>query len=232
MHHRFAIVPAGGSGTRFGGQRPKQFTVLAGQALVAHALDVLSRHRAVDAVFVAMSPEYSQALPWHQWGARVQPLPCAGATRSQTVLNALDHLSPQVSKDDWILVHDAARPCLSDEALTRLMDTVGDDEVGGLLAVPVADTLKRGDKYARVVQTVDREGLWAAQTPQMFRFGLLRRALQGFPTATDEASAIENLGHSPLLVMGETSNIKVTYPTDLALAEWILSRRHEAKGTS
>jgi 2-C-methyl-D-erythritol 4-phosphate cytidylyltransferase len=129
---------------------------------------------------------------------------------------------------DWVLVHDAARPCLTVALVEKLIAEVGDDDAGGLLAVPVADTLKRAHEGRRVLQTVPRDDLWQAQTPQMFRHRLLLDALDFAPKVTDEASAIETLGLSPRLVAADISNLKVTYPLDLQLAEWILQNRDAA----
>jgi 2-C-methyl-D-erythritol 4-phosphate cytidylyltransferase len=131
----------------------------------------------------------------------------------------------ELELDDWVLVHDAARPCLTSLQLSHLLDEVRHDEVGGLLAVPVADTLKRGDAMHRVEYTESRVGLWQAQTPQMFRTGLLMQALEVAPSVTDDASAIEALGLFPKLVSGDASNFKVTYPQDVKLAELILSQQ-------
>ena len=231
MSRRFAIVPAGGSGSRFGTPSPKQFTLLRGQPLLVHTIAALLAPGAVEHVFVALSPEHQQShtsINWALLGARVTPLWCAGETRAITVQNALHAIQDQLHAMDWVLVHDGARPCLPPIALQRLMATVGEDAVGGLLAVPVADTLKHQDGAGRVARTVDRTGLWAAQTPQMFRYGLLCQALQDNPLATDEASAVEALGHHPLLVMGEASNLKVTTPADLKWAEYILAARESA----
>ena len=133
----------------------------------------------------------------------------------------------QVADDDWVMVHDAARACLTPTHVAKLITEVGGDPVGGLLAVPVADTLKRAQGGQRVAATVPREGLWQAQTPQMFRFGLLLEALEFAPVVTDEASAIEALGLHPKLVAADATNLKVTYPLDLQLAEWILANRKE-----
>ncbi|HEY5309784.1 MAG TPA: 2-C-methyl-D-erythritol 4-phosphate cytidylyltransferase, partial [Casimicrobiaceae bacterium] len=158
----------------------------------------------------------------------VTVLRCGGPTRSDTVRNALQALAATCRDDDWILVHDAARPCVPRDALARLVAHLDSDAVGGLLAVPVADTLKRGDgdvDTPRVVRTESRAALWQAQTPQMFRFGVLMRAL-AHPAAsecTDEAQAVEALGLSPLLVRGSHANLKVTFPDDLGLAAAILA---------
>ncbi len=153
-------------------------------------------------------------------------LECGGETRAESVLNGLKAAqgASSINDDDWVLVHDAARPCLSATQLDKLMDELANDEVGGLLAVPVADTLKRSDTSSRVERTESRENLWQAQTPQMFRYKLLMEALSmtGGVTMTDDAGAIEALGLHPKLVLSDARNLKVTYPQDLALAELIL----------
>jgi len=142
------------------------------------------------------------------------------------VRNAIDHLGPRMQPTDWVLVHDAARPCIPKELVEQFLDEIGDDPVGGLLAMPLADTLKSADENQRVATTIPRLNLWRAQTPQMFRAGLLRRGLEARPDATDEAQAVEAVGHSaPRLVQGENSNIKVTFAEDLSLAEMILKRQ-------
>jgi 2-C-methyl-D-erythritol 4-phosphate cytidylyltransferase len=167
----------------------------------------------------------------------VAALHCGGATRAETVANALAALAARSDDDDWILVHDAARPCIPADALQRLATELADDAVGGLLAVPVADTLKREDRAtpARVLRTEDRAGLWQAQTPQMFRYGVLRAALAlpGALRATDEAAAVESLAATgacapPWLIMGSALNIKITYATDLALAAAILALQEQS----
>jgi 2-C-methyl-D-erythritol 4-phosphate cytidylyltransferase len=155
-------------------------------------------------------------------------LRCGGETRAQSVLNGLEALSADTTDDTWVLVHDAARPCLPREALARLIDAVQLDAVGGLLAVPVADTLKRADVDGRVAITEPRAGLWQAQTPQMFPYGLLKRALLAAGAdITDEASAIEKLGLSPLLVEADSRNLKITRPRDLQLASLILEHLND-----
>jgi 2-C-methyl-D-erythritol 4-phosphate cytidylyltransferase len=150
---------------------------------------------------------------------------CGGATRADSVLNGLRAITEESRADDWILVHDAARPCLASWHIDKLIESVAKDTVGGLLALPVADTLKRADSQQRVSATVPREQLWQAQTPQMFRYLVLRRALEDVRNVTDEASAIEAMGLKPKLVAGDPTNLKVTYPLDLHLAGWILANR-------
>jgi 2-C-methyl-D-erythritol 4-phosphate cytidylyltransferase len=155
----------------------------------------------------------------------LQTLFCGGEKRSDTVLNGL--IASELEPDDWVLVHDAARPCLNQAHLTRLIAELRDDAVGGILAVPVADTLKLADDKGRIARTEERAGLWQAQTPQMFRAGLLTQALQASPQVTDEAAAIEALGLHPKLVLGEPTNFKVTYPQDMLLAELLLTQQEK-----
>jgi 2-C-methyl-D-erythritol 4-phosphate cytidylyltransferase len=226
MARHFALVPAAGTGTRFAAATPKQYLPLAGHSLLWHAVAALLAHPAIGRVAVVLHPDdrLFDQQPWGQMGRRVTALRCGGATRAETVRNGLAALRDDLNDDDWVLVHDAARPCLTMDLLRRLIDTLEGDGVGGLLAVPVADTLKRSDAEQRVVRTEPREGLWRAQTPQMFRYALLARALDSadLTAVTDEASAIEALGLSPRLVLGSERNVKVTYPEDLALAELLL----------
>lgn len=212
-----AVVPAAGGGSRLGAALPKQYLDLAGDCMLHRSIDALLLEPRLAEVLVVVSPDDPRRPPAGRFDARVRFAPVGGATRADSVAAGLEHL--RAGDDDWVLVHDAARPGLSADALARLIDTVGDDAVGGLLALPVADTLKRGDAGGRVAATIDRATLWAAQTPQMFRVALLRRALAGQRAGvTDEASAVERLGLRPLLVRGEPANFKVTLAEDLALA--------------
>jgi 2-C-methyl-D-erythritol 4-phosphate cytidylyltransferase len=224
MDRMFALVPAAGSGSRMGGEQPKQYLPLAGQTLIHHSLRALLRAPRIERVFVVLEADDTRwdGHEWSAFGERLLPLRCGGATRAESVRNGLA-AAPGVTDEDWVLVHDAARPCLPGEALERLIATLARDAVGGLLALRAADTLKRGDADDRVVETVERRHIWQAQTPQMFRRGPLLRALDRAGAAvTDEASAVEALGLRPRLVEGDPRNIKVTYPRDLALAELIL----------
>jgi len=220
-----ALVPAAGSGSRMGSATPKQYLELLGQPLMWHALNTLTSHPSIDRVAVVISPgdEWFDSFEWKL--PKLDVLRVGGASRAESVRNGLAAL--QAAQDDWVLVHDAARCGLSHAALDRLMSELKDDPVGGLLALPVPDTVKRADAAQRVAETVPRDGLWLAQTPQMFRAGLLVQALKDAPLAeiTDEASAIERLGHASRLVEGEAFNFKVTYPRDVALAEAVLTAR-------
>jgi len=226
----WAVIPAAGVGRRFGADVPKQYLAAAGRPLLAHVLDLFLAAPAVSAIVLATAPEderWRDLLP----ASPSRPVVRApgGGTRAGSVLAALDAVAGDAAPDDWALVHDAARPCLSRADLERLIDALSNDAVGGLLATPVVDTLKRSDDSDRVTGTAERGGLWRALTPQMFRFALLRDALRealaaGFEI-TDEASAMERAGHRPRLVAGGAENIKVTRPEDLALAEIILRGR-------
>ncbi len=215
-----------------GGGCPKQYLPLAGKPLLRHTLGVLAAVPAIARVFVILAPDdtHWDDFDWRDLEPRLSILLCGGATRAESVTRGLRAMREQVGADDWILVHDAARACLTRAHVEKLIAEVGNDPVGGLLAVPVADTLKRAQELSsdgiRVVATVPREGLWQAQTPQMFRYGLLAEALEYAQTVTDEASAIEALGLRPRLVAADATNLKVTYPLDLQLAEWILQNRN------
>ncbi|NMG03568.1 2-C-methyl-D-erythritol 4-phosphate cytidylyltransferase [Azoarcus taiwanensis] len=226
---RFALVPAAGIGSRMGGERPKQYLTLLGRPLIQHSLSVLCATPLIDKVFVVLSVADREwgRYDWSTLGPKLTPLFCGGASRADSVLGGLRAISNQTEQSDWVLVHDAARPCLAPWHVEKLVREVANEEVGGLLAVPVADTLKLADVQQHVIRTVPRDSLWQAQTPQMFRYVMLRRALEAAREVTDEASAIEAAGLHPRLVQGDATNLKVTYPLDLHLAEWILRNREE-----
>lgn len=225
-----ALVPAAGAGSRMQSDCPKQYLPLHGEPLIAHALRALARETRIAQIVVVVSPDdaHWESYDWSEWQGRLRVLRCGGEVRAQSVLHGLEALRADTADDTWVLVHDAARPCLPREALARLIDAVQQDDVGGLLAVPVADTLKRADSNGRAVATQPRAGLWQAQTPQMFRYGLLKRALLAAgANITDDASAIERLGLSPLLVEADSRNLKVTLPRDLQLASLILEHLND-----
>jgi 2-C-methyl-D-erythritol 4-phosphate cytidylyltransferase len=226
MSEFHALVPAAGSGSRMGSELPKQYLDLAGRPMIYHALTTLCASTDISAVFVVLAPddEHFRRFDWSHCGDKLEPLYCGGATRAESVMNGL--MAAELAPDEWVLVHDAARPCLSDAQLAKLIAEVRDDAVGGILAVPVADTLKRADAMQRIAHTEDRNGLWQAQTPQMFRTELLLQALNQARDVTDEASAIEALGLHPRLVESESANFKVTYPQDIKLAELLLSQKN------
>ena len=223
-----ALVPAAGTGTRFGDSLPKQYLDIDGHPMIFHTLKALSRVSRIDAIIVVLSPDdnHWQNYPadWLLVGGKLSTAMVGGNSRGQTITNGLNAIAGSANMDanDWIMVHDAARPCIRAELIEQFIDELENDRVGGLLALPLADTIKRDDGNLRVEKTLPRESLWRAQTPQMFRFGLLKGALAGCPEATDEAQAIEVLGHQPKLVMGDSANLKVTYAHDMKLARMIL----------
>ena len=209
-----------------GAAEPKQYLEIAGRPLIHYALRAIAAHPGIERVFVVLAQGDARfaSYDWREFAAKLQPLYCGGETRAASVLNGLLAARETLNAADWVLVHDAVRPCLGRPELDRLFAALAQDETGGLLAVPVSDTLKRADREARVAHTEPRDNLWVAQTPQMFRYRLLLEALRGADPdlATDEARAVEGLGLKPKLVMGDARNIKVTYPEDLALADLIL----------
>ncbi|HKA44874.1 MAG TPA: 2-C-methyl-D-erythritol 4-phosphate cytidylyltransferase [Burkholderiales bacterium] len=205
---------------------PKQYLEIAARPLLYYALRAIVRHPRIERVFVVLAPGdiHFAHYDWGECGAKLAPLYCGGATRAATVLNGLLATHDVIGVSDWVMVHDAVRPCLDPVALDRLFAEVAEDDAGGLLAVPVRDTLKRANRESRVASTELRDDLWLAQTPQMFRYRVLLEGLRAADatSVTDDARAIEALGLKPKLVMGDARNIKVTYPDDLLLAEAIL----------
>jgi 2-C-methyl-D-erythritol 4-phosphate cytidylyltransferase len=232
----FALVPCAGSGARSGATGPKQYEPVAGRALVLWTLEALARVRELDGTLVVLSPGDTQFEALQAEGDAEAAGACwiakvGGATRADSVQAGLQALSERgAHDDDWVLVHDAARCLVHPESIRRLIETCRDDAVGGILALPLPDTLKRADAADRVAATVPRDAMWAAQTPQMFRLRVLRDALRAGLARTDlaitdEASAIEAAGLAPRLVRGDFENIKVTWPEDFALAERLLRGR-------
>jgi 2-C-methyl-D-erythritol 4-phosphate cytidylyltransferase len=222
------LIPAGGVGLRAGAGGPKQYALLAGEPMLAHTLRAVARVAGLSTVLLCVAAEDPQAAGLHLdvVEPRLVIAPCAGAQRADTVGNGLRTLLNRGARlSDWVLVHDAAR-CLVDSAdVERLIAACRTDAVGGLLAQPLADTLKTA-REGRSLETLSRADKWLAQTPQMFRIGVLLDALNACGGAvTDEASAIESLGLEPLLVEARSPNFKVTYPQDMALAEALLHAR-------
>jgi 2-C-methyl-D-erythritol 4-phosphate cytidylyltransferase len=219
----YALVPCAGTGSRAGTPGPKQYERIAGQPMVWHTLAAFAAVKRIARTVVVVAPGdgFFERNP-----TSALVVPCGGATRAASVANGLYELTRVgATHQDWVLVHDAARCLITPELVDSLIDACAEDEVGGLLAHKLPDTLKR-EEGGRVAQTLDREDKWLAQTPQMFRIGLLMQALERANNhVTDEASAIEALGHRPLLVPGGTQNFKVTYPDDFALAEAVLKGR-------
>jgi 2-C-methyl-D-erythritol 4-phosphate cytidylyltransferase len=223
----FALIPAAGVGARMAASGPKQYLKIGGKPMLRHAIDAFLFSELIAHTYVVVSaddPVIDSVVPSHG----VTVLRCGGATRMESVRNGLAALAPTLRENDWVLVHDAARPGLDEALIEKLITTTGAHPVGGLLALPVVDTVKRS--IAGELGTVSREGLWLAQTPQMFRYKLLRDALAFASDSardpnqvTDDASAVEALGLSPKLVEGHPRNMKVTLPSDVRIAEMYLA---------
>ena len=223
----FALIPAAGVGVRMAASGPKQYLKIGGKPMLRHAIDAFLFSELIAHTYVVVSPDdpiIDSVVPSHG----VTVLRCGGDTRMESVRNGLAALAPTLREDDWVLVHDAARPGLDDALIEKLITQTGEHPVGGLLALPVVDTVKRS--IGGELGTVSREGLWLAQTPQMFRYKLLREALAFASDAardpkhvTDDASAVEALGLSPKLVEGHPRNMKVTLPSDIRIAEMYLA---------
>lgn len=223
-----AIIPAAGHGARMGADVPKQYLQLHGMPLIQHCIQTFEQSSHIDSVHVVLSADDTH---WHDAGVvfseKTYVHTCGGATRAETVRNGLLAMQSVAAADDWVLVHDAARPGLNQPLLNALIARLCDDKVGGLLAMPLADTLKQADVMQRAQKTIPREQLWQAQTPQMFKLGMLTNALGQFHAQfhsqpTDEAQAIEAMGLQPVLVPGALRNLKVTYPQDLAVVGALL----------
>ena len=228
MSKHWLLLAAAGNGSRMSAERPKQYLPLLGRTVIEHSLDKLMGVPAIAGgiVVLAADDRYWPTLAYRSdkplW------LTAGGSERCQSVYNGLSALAPRAKPDDWVVVHDAARPCIRQSDIEQLFTTLLDDPVGGLLAVPVKDTLKRADRELRVSETENRDQLWQAQTPQVFRLQILQDALsiglrQG-KIVTDEAAAIEDIGLSPRLVQGHYDNIKITTPEDLILAEFYMNQ--------
>ncbi len=229
MSPRFwAVVPAAGVGKRMGAAIPKQYLDIAGQTVLHHTLERLLAVDILSGVYVALGAEdgYWPDVPLARH-PRIHVAP-GGRERADSVYSALITMAPQVDEDDWVLVHDAARPCLTGQDVIKLIDTLRNDPVGGILALPVSDTLKTVSD-GLITGTPDRSHVWRALTPQMFRYGLLRRSLEQAAErqllVTDEASAIELAGHQPRIVEGRSDNLKITRPEDVSLAAFYLERQ-------
>ena len=224
----WAIVPAAGRGQRFGSGTPKQYQQILGLTIIEHSLKALLGHPEIDGVMVALAPDDPFWAGWREMEGKPIYTCQGGVERADSVLAALQALPATIDEDQFVLVHDAARPCLRGIDLSRLMAIGQADPIGAILAAPVRDTIKRANEDGRSSMTEPRDPLWRALTPQMFRRGGLTRALQAAmrvgAKVTDEAQAMERLGLKPKLVEGSEDNIKVTTPADLALAEFILRR--------
>ncbi len=225
----WAVVPAAGSGTRMQSAVPKQYLTLAGKTVIEHALSRLLTHSRIDGVMVALAPDDERWCAL-EFATNKPLLTTSGAgERCSSVLNALDALLERADPEDWVLVHDAARPCVRHSDISMLISKLSDHPVGGLLGIPVRDTMKRSDPNDEVIQTVERKQLWHAHTPQMFRLGALcnalRDAIDNGVLVTDESSAMELQGLKPKMIQGATDNIKITRPEDLMVAEFYLKQQ-------
>ncbi|AOU98199.1 2-C-methyl-D-erythritol 4-phosphate cytidylyltransferase [Acidihalobacter yilgarnensis] len=223
----WVIIPAAGTGQRMRAALPKQYLPLLGRSVLEHSLSHFMSRQDIAGIIVALAPDDSYWPALEFLGKSSIRCVAGGPERAVSVRNALRELAQLAAPDDWVLVHDAARPCLRASDLDNLLDTLHEHPIGGILAIPVRDTLKRVSAEGVIADTVVREGLWLAQTPQMFRLAMLAEALDqaftfGHPV-TDEASAMELAGHVPCVVEGHSDNLKITRPEDLPLAEFLLS---------
>lgn len=225
--HYYVIIPAAGEGKRFSETLPKQYWQLAGRPVLSHVVDFFLSFPFIEKIVVALKQEdkHWHLIPCFQHAKVISVI--GGKERFLSVLQALSSLQHEAQAEDWVLVHDACRPCLKKEDFLRLIDALKEDAVGGILGVPVRDTLKHVDSQYNIIETPDRHEIWHAQTPQMFRYEILYNALKTAKErqvdVTDEAMALEYMGYLPKIVLGSTSNIKITWPEDLLLAEAILS---------
>jgi 2-C-methyl-D-erythritol 4-phosphate cytidylyltransferase len=227
----WAVVPAAGIGSRMLADKPKQYLLLDNKPVLQHTLERLAVHPHIKGIVLALADDD----PW--WSELDFNPDCellfakGGKERADSVLNALHALAVHTDDDPWVMVHDAARPCLRQQDIDRMLEMLLTHQVGGILGIPVNDTVKRADADNQILETVDRHGLWRAATPQMFRLGILKKALetaskQGL-TVTDEASAIELAGWQPMMVEGHQDNIKITVPQDMALASLYMQQQAE-----
>jgi 2-C-methyl-D-erythritol 4-phosphate cytidylyltransferase len=229
MNKLWIIVPAAGTGTRMAAAIPKQYLPLLDKTILEHTLERLLAipHQEKILLVLSVDDTHWKTLPLAQ-DARIQSVQ-GGARRCDSVLNALNLLTNQAVSNDWVLVHDAARPCVALDNILDLLEKIKSHAVGGILGIPVSDTLKKidaSDSKKEIIDTVDRQSLWRAQTPQVFRFGLLRecltRALMEGKTINDESSAVEVYGYKPLIIEGREDNIKITRPEDLSMAALLM----------
>ena len=220
------IIPAAGSGSRMGLGQPKQYLSIHKQTLIERVIRVFDNISLINSIHIAL---HSNDEIWKtlnlSFSSKVNTHYCGGESRAETVLNTLKTIRGYVDESDWILVHDAARPGIEGKDVERLIDALKDDSVGGLLAYPLADTIKKSNKEDRVVESPSREHLWQAQTPQMYRYKMLSHALEKFEgIPTDESQAIERLGEKPKLIKGNFKNFKITYPEDLNILEQLINK--------
>jgi 2-C-methyl-D-erythritol 4-phosphate cytidylyltransferase len=220
------IIPAAGLGSRMGLEKPKQYLSMHNQTLIERVIRVFDNISLVNSIHIALHPNDEI---WKElnlsFSSKVSIHYCGGESRAETVLNTLQKIKDHADNSDWVLVHDAARPGIEEKDVERLIHALKDDLVGGLMAYPLADTIKKSDEENRVVESPSREHLWQAQTPQMYRYKMLKDALEKFDgTPTDESQAIERLGEKPKLIKGNFKNFKVTYPEDLNILEQLIKK--------
>ena len=223
------IVPAAGKGSRFGSHIPKQYLPLLGHTVMECTLNRLSLVPQITQIIVPIHPQDNTAHTLN-FNHRSKIVFCeGGAERADSVLAGLDAIAAQANPNDWVLVHDVARPCVRLTDIQNLITTLQNDSIGGILGHPVTDTIKQADAKNHIIATVPRQQLWQAFTPQMFRFSVLYQALKQAKLqqlmVTDEASAVEFLGYQPKLITGSHDNLKITYPADLLLAEYLLGQQ-------
>jgi 2-C-methyl-D-erythritol 4-phosphate cytidylyltransferase len=225
------VIPAAGIGARMNANKPKQYLLLADKTILEHTLQRILTMPNLSGIVVAISKE---DVYWKSLSVSQNPLVHivnGGEERAHSVLNGLDYLANKIAADDWVLVHDAARPCVTISNVKKLCDELAENDVGGILAIPVSDTLKQVVNKNEIQTTIDRRPLWQAQTPQAFRYKLLRdcltQTLERNENITDESSAVELCGYVPRVVEGRTDNIKITRPDDLLLAEFILKQQEK-----
>ena len=225
-----ALIPAAGRGKRYGGDVLKQYLPVCGKAVLAHAIRAFQFHPMIDGITVIVAADDKMFSSAVGNLANTVETVAGGDTRAESVRNGLEFIANKYPAADWVLIHDAARPCLAPESLDRLLEVGMKSDDGAILALPVADTLKRSGENSEIAETIDRHDIWAAQTPQLFRLDALIQAIDEAQQAgvelTDEASAMEFTGAKPKLVMGSSANIKITHPSDLAIAEALLDRNH------
>ena len=224
MENIHLIIPAAGESSRMGSTTPKQFSNFHGKTILEYVESIFSKLATIKTITIALNKKqkYIESLNC-QFSNKTTLIDCGGSNRSETVLNALSIIGEDIQKKDWIMVHDAARVGITESLVNNFIREIVDDKVGGILAIPALDTVKRVDKKQQIIRTEKRDEIWLAQTPQMFRFDLLNKALTSFKgNPTDESEAIEAFGLSPKLVKGNLVNFKITYPDDLMRVEKLI----------
>ncbi|MDA7691373.1 2-C-methyl-D-erythritol 4-phosphate cytidylyltransferase [Methylophilaceae bacterium] len=224
MENIHLIIPAAGESSRMGSTTPKQFSNFHGKTILEYVESIFSKLATIKTITIALNKKqkYIESLNC-QFSNKTTLIDCGGSNRSETVLNALSIIGEDIQKKDWIMVHDAARVGITESLVNNFIREIVDDKVGGILAIPALDTVKRVDKKQQIIRTEKRDEIWLAQTPQMFRFDLLNKALTSFKgNPTDESEAIEAFGLSPKIVKGSLVNFKITYPDDLMRVEKLI----------